>query len=64
MNATGFSDRLAVCTWSLQPTSPADLVEKLKPIGIPRVQLALDPIREHLRISTYLQFGPELAVEL
>jgi L-ribulose-5-phosphate 3-epimerase len=39
-------DRLAVCSWSLQPNSPAELVEKLKQIGIPRVQLALDPIRE------------------
>jgi putative nucleotidyltransferase with HDIG domain len=29
-----------------------------------RIVRALDPIREHLRISTYLQFGPELAVEL
>ena len=41
-----FRDRLAVCTWSLQPNSPADLIEKLKQIAIPRVQLALDPIRE------------------
>ena len=46
MNTTEFLDRLAVCTWSLQPDSPADLVDKLKRIGIPRVQLALDPIRE------------------
>src|SRR5687767_2504138 len=46
MNTTEFLDRLAVCTWSLQPDSPADLVEKLKQIGVPRVQLALDPIRE------------------
>lgn len=50
MNAIGFLDRLAVCTWSLQPDSPADLVEKLKQIGIPRVQLALDPIREKPRV--------------
>ncbi|HMJ89026.1 MAG TPA: hypothetical protein VK530_04385, partial [Candidatus Acidoferrum sp.] len=43
---TRFADRLAVCSWSLQPSSPHDLVEKLKLIGVPRVQLALDPIRE------------------
>ena len=42
-----FRERLAVCSWSLQPTSPEDLVSKLDQIGIPRVQLALDPIREH-----------------
>jgi sugar phosphate isomerase/epimerase len=46
MNSNRFQDRLAVCSWSLQPSSPAELVEKLKQIGIPRVQLALDPIRE------------------
>jgi L-ribulose-5-phosphate 3-epimerase len=40
------SGRLAVCSWSLQPSSPEDLVAKLNQIGIPRVQLALDPIRE------------------
>jgi L-ribulose-5-phosphate 3-epimerase len=44
-----FRDRLAVCSWSLQPSSPDELIEKLKLIGIPRVQLALDPIRENPR---------------
>ena len=37
--------RLAVCSWSLQPTGPADLVEKIRACGINAVQLALDPIR-------------------
>jgi sugar phosphate isomerase/epimerase len=52
MNPTNvpFRDRLAVCTWSLQPTSPAELIEKLKQIGLPRVQLALDPIRENPQV--------------
>jgi sugar phosphate isomerase/epimerase len=40
------SDRLAVCSWSLQPETPAALAESLRAIGIPRTQLALDPIRE------------------
>ncbi len=39
-------DRLAVCSWSLQPSSPQDLIAKLKETGINRVQLALDPLRE------------------
>lgn len=39
-------DRLAVCSWSLQPTSPQQLIEHLRAIGITRVQLALDPLRE------------------
>jgi sugar phosphate isomerase/epimerase len=38
-------DRLAVCSWSLQPASPEDLVQKLRETGISRVQLALDPLR-------------------
>ncbi len=38
--------RLGVCSWSLQPTSPADLAAKLRAIGVDACQLALDPIRE------------------
>ena len=40
------SERMAVCSWSLQPASPADLAAKLESTGIRRVQLALDPLRE------------------
>lgn len=43
MNLTA---RLAVCSWSLQPTSPQDLIAKLQATGVRRVQLALDPLRE------------------
>jgi sugar phosphate isomerase/epimerase len=39
-------ERLAVCSWSLQPSTPQDLVLKLRTTGIPRVQLALDPLRK------------------
>jgi L-ribulose-5-phosphate 3-epimerase len=38
--------KLAVCTWSLRPTDPQNLVDQLKQIGINRVQLNLDPLRE------------------
>jgi L-ribulose-5-phosphate 3-epimerase len=38
--------RIAVCSWSLRPTGPEDLVNKLKACGANAVQLALDPIRE------------------
>ena len=44
---TPFKDRLAVCSWSLQPSSPQQLVENLRSIGLSRVQLALDPLREN-----------------
>ena len=37
--------RIGVCSWSLQPTGPGDLVEKLQEVGVKCVQLALNPIR-------------------
>ena len=46
MNVSPLSQRLAVCSWSLQPTSPQDLISKLQATGVNRVQLALDPLRE------------------
>ncbi len=47
MNNHNLSNRLAVCSWSLQPSSPQDLIAKLKATGIKRLQLALDPLREN-----------------
>jgi sugar phosphate isomerase/epimerase len=40
------ADRLAVCSWSLQPESPQHLIESMRCTGIDQLQLALDPIRE------------------
>jgi L-ribulose-5-phosphate 3-epimerase len=39
------SARLAVCSWSLQPSSAEDLLAKLAATGLSRTQIALDPIR-------------------
>lgn len=39
--------RLAVCSWSLQPSSADDLIAKLGQTRIRNVQLALDPLREN-----------------
>lgn len=39
------SAALAVCSWSLRPESPKDLVDKLRACGVLGVQLALDPVR-------------------
>jgi L-ribulose-5-phosphate 3-epimerase len=39
--------KLAVCSWSLRPTSPQNLIDQLAGIGISRVQIALDPLREN-----------------
>ena len=49
-NAESLLERLAVCSWSLQPASPQELVEQLKAIGLTRVQLDLDPFREQAAI--------------
>lgn len=35
---------LGVCSWSVQPSSPADLVEKVRSCGLSRIQLALEPL--------------------
>jgi NAD(P)H-dependent FMN reductase/sugar phosphate isomerase/epimerase len=39
-------DRFGVCSWSLQPGSPAELLERLAGTGIRALQLHLDPLRE------------------
>src|SRR5437660_1327286 len=44
--ASPIAQRLAVCSWSIQPTDPNNLVAQLQVIGISRVQIALDSIRE------------------
>jgi sugar phosphate isomerase/epimerase len=43
-------ERLGVCSWSLRPKSPEHLIEQLRAIGLSRVQIALDPIRENAEV--------------
>ena len=40
-------NRLAVCSWSLQPQNPKQLAEQMRQIGLNHLQIALDPIREN-----------------
>lgn len=40
------ADRIGVCSWSLQPDGPEELVRDLTTLGLKKLQLALDPIRE------------------
>src|SRR5258708_13135868 len=47
MNAESLMERLAVCSWSLQPATAQELITKLQATGIRRVQLALDPLWEN-----------------
>ena len=46
MNEHPLAARLAVCSWSLQPTTPQELIAAIQATGVHRVQLALDPLRE------------------
>jgi L-ribulose-5-phosphate 3-epimerase len=39
------SNRLAVCSWSLQPGTPVELIVKVSATGIRQMQLGLDPLR-------------------
>jgi sugar phosphate isomerase/epimerase len=39
---------VAVCSWSLRPHSPADLVRQVRATGLSAVQLALDPVARGL----------------
>jgi L-ribulose-5-phosphate 3-epimerase len=41
----GAAARVAICSWSLKPTSSHDLAESLRKTGIRRVQLGLRPLR-------------------
>lgn len=50
MKAPSILERLAVCSWSLLPTDPEDLAQKLCATGIRRVQLELDPLRASPKI--------------
>jgi sugar phosphate isomerase/epimerase len=38
--------KIAVCSWSLQPTHPADLASKIGKTGLLHTQLALDPLTQ------------------
>src|SRR5208282_4979564 len=42
-NRLGF--KLAVCSWSLRPADPPELMALLQAVGIRRVQIALDLLR-------------------
>lgn len=57
---------VGVCSWSLRPTGPENLVERLRACGLARIQLALDPIRdgrwnEQATIEAFDTAGIELA---
>jgi sugar phosphate isomerase/epimerase len=38
-------DHLAVCSWSLHPDSPDQLIDAMRQIGLAKLQLHLDPLR-------------------
>ena len=36
---------IGVCSWSLHPSDPDELIRKMRAVGVNNVQLALDPLR-------------------
>ncbi len=53
-------ERLAVCSWSLEPASASDLLAKLAQTGVRRLQIALDPIRGDAR-GAWTDLGSQCA---
>lgn len=51
-------ERLAVCAWSLRAGSPEELIERVRQVGIGKVQLALDLVWRH---EGWAQAGAKLA---
>ena len=50
VNEHPLAARLAVCSWSLQPSTPQELIALVKATGVDRVQLDLDPLRDSAAI--------------
>lgn len=48
--AIQLESQLAVCSWSLRPRDPRDLLAQLEQIGIHHVQIALDPLRDEPQV--------------
>jgi L-ribulose-5-phosphate 3-epimerase len=44
LNQANLTERLSVCSWSLQPANVDDLIKGMREIGLARVQLALEPL--------------------
>lgn len=40
-------EQIGVCTWSLRPSDPSDLLRKVEATNLRHVQLALDPLRRN-----------------
>jgi L-ribulose-5-phosphate 3-epimerase len=40
-----YLNRLGVCSWSLKPADPEDLIKKVAQTGLTGIQIALDPMR-------------------
>jgi L-ribulose-5-phosphate 3-epimerase len=56
---------LAVCSWSLQPKNPEELLRDLAVIGIKRLQIALDPLRESPQVwGKFVELCQKDGVEL
>ncbi len=55
--------KVGVCSWSLCPEGPDDLIEKVRATGVNSVQLALDPIRTDWGVGALTQIR-EAGIEI
>ena len=46
LSPTSLPEHLAVCSWSLQPENPKALVDALHAVGVSKIQIEIDPIRD------------------
>ena len=46
LSPTRLPEHLAVCSWSLQPENPKALVDALHAVGVSKIQIEIDPIRD------------------
>ena len=47
MDKSKLSQCLGVCSWSLAPESPDDIISGLKAVGLSNIQIELGPIRDN-----------------
>lgn len=55
---------LGVCSWSLNPSSPQDLVDKVLATGVGAVQLALDPLRQQWEVADTVGLLKEANIQI
>ena len=56
--------RLAVCSWSLHPADPADLIGQMQQLEMNKIQLGLDPLRANAKWADVPRLLDEAGIEV